>query len=418
MVAARARPAGLAAHRPGRRGGLSGSHLDSGIPIRIVHLITDLDVGGAELMLARLAETLAETGVEGAVISLGTRGALGDRIAHAGIPLFSLDMRPGRPDALAFWRLLRLVRRLRPTVVQTWLYHADFLGLIAGRLAGVPVVWNLRCAELDLRDHPRSLKPLLTALALASRYPSAVICNSSAGRRAHEQLGYAPRRWAIIPNGFDTAVFAPSASRRTKVRHDLGVTETTPLVGVVARWHPMKDHATFARAAAMVRASRLDVRFVLAGRGMDRTNAALRHLIDENVLSGATILCGEVSDAAGLFAALDVAVSSSYSEAFPNVVGEAMACGTPCVVTDVGDAAHIVGDAGIVVPPRDPAALAEGILRLLDLEQSARDALGRAARERILSEFSLARVAAEYEALYRDIAGLPGSLRPSSACVG
>jgi glycosyltransferase involved in cell wall biosynthesis len=383
--------------------------------VHVAHLITDLEPAGAELMLARLVETFAGTQIDNAVISLGTRGPVADRIASAGVPVFALDIRPGRPDPRALWRLVRLLRRLRPALVQTWLYHADFAGLLAGALIRLPVVWNIRCAELDPRDHPSSLTPLLRALALASRYPAAVICNSFAGQRAHEQIGYRPRRWAVIPNGFDTDAFRPQPAARGELRHELGLSPAVPLVGLLARFHPMKDQATFLNAAKQVITTLPDVHIVAAGRGVDAA-PSLREFVREAGLGDRIHLLPGRNDAPRFLAALDVAVSSSYGEAFPNVVGEAMACGTPCVVTDVGDSAQIVGDTGVIVPPRDPAALAAGILRLLDEDETARSARGVAARTRILADFSLTRAAARYEALYREVAGQPASAPDEIVC--
>jgi glycosyltransferase involved in cell wall biosynthesis len=321
--------------------------------------------------------------------------------------VFELGMRSETSALSAVWRLVRLIRQFRPDVLQTWLYHADLAGLVAGTLARVPnIVWNIRCAELDPRDHPRSLPALLRVLAAASHRPSAIVCNSTAGRRAHEALGYHPRLWCVIPNGFDTEAFRPSLTARVELRRELAVPDTITLVGLLARFHPMKDHATFLRCAKIVTAAKPDVHFVAAGAGVDAA-PALNNLVDALGLRGRVHLLQARRDAPRFLAALDVAVSSSYGEAFPNVVGEAMACGTPCVVTDVGDSAQIVGDAGIVVPPRDPVAIATGVLRILDMGEAARDQLGRAARERIVSEFSLGRAAARYEKLYLELAGQP-----------
>jgi glycosyltransferase involved in cell wall biosynthesis len=305
------------------------------------------------------------------------------------------------------WHLVRLLRRLRPDIVQTWLYHADLAGLVAATIARVPhVVWNLRCAELDPRDHPRSLPALLRTLALVSRWPDAVICNAEAGRRAHERLGYTPRRWEIIPNGYDTNAFRPSPGARSSLKHQLGIGDDAMLVGLLARFHPMKDHGTFINAARLVTAAQPNVHFVAAGRGVESA-PPINRLLDDLKLRDRVHLLPEQADASRFLAALDVAVSSSYGEAFPNVVAEAMACGVPCVVTDVGDSAGIVGSAGVVVPPRDPAALAAGIMRILDLTPAAREALGSSARERIVSEFSIGRALARYDHLYADLAGAP-----------
>jgi glycosyltransferase involved in cell wall biosynthesis len=375
--------------------------------VKIVHVITDLDVGGAEMMLARLIARLDPRRIENTVISLTTTGTVGHEIQQTGVPVFALGLRPGQVRTAALWRLVRLLRRLRPDVVQTWLYHADLAGIMAGALAHRPkIVWNIRCADLDPADHPRSLPLVLRTLAFLSRYPAAVICNSTAGRRAHEKLGYTPRRWEIIPNGFDTGLFRPSPDARIDLRRELGLDPGALVVGLLARFHPMKDHATFLRAAWMVAKSHADVHFVAAGRGV-AGNRVLDEVVADLTLGDRVHLLPERNDAPRFLAALDVAVSSSSGEAFPNVVGEAMACGTPCVVTDVGDSAQIVGDAGVMVPPRDAAALAAGVLSLLALDPTSRDNLSFAARERIKSRFSLEGVAVRYEQLYLDIAGQP-----------
>lgn len=369
--------------------------------MKVAHIITSLETGGAETMLTRIVEQGG--GMEHvAVVSLGDAGALAGQIARAGVPVFALGMRPGRPNPGALWRLIRLLRRLKPDVVQTWLYHADFAGLLAASLARHPlVVWNVRCAELDPADHPRSLMVLLKLLARLSHRPAAIVTNSEAGRRAHDALGYRPRAWAVIPNGFNIERFAPDDAAAGELRRELGVDPGTPLVGLLARHHPMKDHATFLKAAG--RALALDpdrrVHFVAAGRGVD-TDPGLRSLARELAVGTRLTLLPERSDAPRFLAALDVAVSSSYGEAFPNVVGEAMACGTPCVVTDVGDSAAVVAGCGVVVPPREPGALAAGIITLLDLDEPARRRLRARARERVVSHFSIAAAAARYRELY------------------
>jgi glycosyltransferase involved in cell wall biosynthesis len=372
-------------------------------PIRVVHLITDLDIGGAEVMLARLVSRLNSTLIQNVVICLSSRGPVADRIERGGVEVFSLGMQAGRPSPFAMWELVRLLGRSRADILQTWLYHADLAGIVAGRLAGIRrIVWNIRCADLDPRDHPASLPVVRRALALASRWPSVVVCNSASGRQAHERLGYAPQHWAVIPNGFDVDVFRPSPSARFEVRRDLGLAPDVPLVGLLARLHPMKDHGTFLQAAKLASSIRPDVQFVAAGRGVDRSEVLASQVADLQLGERIRLLPEQV-DAARFLAALDVAVSSSYGEAFPNVVGEAMACGTLCAATDVGESAAIVGDAGLVVPARNPERLAGGILELLGLDRESRATVSQRARQRILSKFSLDRIAGEYERLYEKL---------------
>jgi glycosyltransferase involved in cell wall biosynthesis len=384
--------------------------------IGVLHVITDLEVAGAEMTLSRIVTRPGRHTVTVAVIALGRRGPLAARIEAAGVPVFALGIRAGVSAAGALWRLVGLLRRFRPDVVQTWLYHADVAGLVAATIARVPhVVWNIRCAELDPRDHPRSLPTLLRTLAFASRWPDAVICNSEAGRRAHERIGYTPRRWEIIPNGFDTNAFRPSRDAPPWLKRELGISDEAMLVGLLARFHPMKDHGTFINAAKIVTAAKPNVHFVAAGSGVESAPAITR-LLDDLELRGHVHLLPEQTDASRFLAALDVAVSSSYGEAFPNVVGEAMACGTPCVVTDVGDSARIVGDAGVIVEARHPAALAAGITRILELTAAARESLGSSARARIISEFSIDRVAARYDLLYANLMGEQMTTDDASIC--
>jgi len=373
--------------------------------IRVVHLITDLDVGGAERALARLVAAMDRTRIDSTVVTLRAGGLLVDEIARHGIPVMGVSARGGTVGPRALWRLVTLLRQLRPTVLQTWLYHADLAGILAGRLAGVPAVaWNIRCAGLEPGDHSRLLRPMLSLLALLSARPAAVVCNSDAGRLAHERLGYHPRRWIMLPNGFDVDALTPDDGARIGLRRELGLAEDVTLVGVVARLHPMKDHATFLMAAAAIATRRRDVHFLLVGRGVT-ASVELGTLIRKLGLDSLVHRMEERLDARAVFGALDVAVSSSYSEAFPNVVAEAMACGTPCVVTDTGESAAIVGETGLVVPIRDPASLAEAILRLLMLEPDQRVELGKRARARIRSEYAIDRIARRYEALYVELAG-------------
>jgi glycosyltransferase involved in cell wall biosynthesis len=383
--------------------------------IRVAHLITDLDTGGAEIMLARLLESDRTSRFAHSVISLTTIGPVGARISKRGIPVFAIGVHPSRPNPLSLLKLVRLLRRLDPDILQTWLYHADLIGLVAGSLARTrSIVWNVRCSSFDLADHHGSFGALLRVLAWMSVRPAAVIYNSHAGRAAHEQYGYAPRRSVVIPNGFDVEDFRPSPGAASALRRRLNLDDRIRIVGNLGRFHPMKDHDNFLNAAALVAQSRGDVHFVAAGRGVD-TNAGLTETIRQLGVGTKVTLLPEQSDAAGFLAALDVAVSSSYSEAFPNVVAEAMACGTPCVVTDVGDSGIIVGTAGRVVPARNAAALAEGILEQLTLDDQQRSRQASAARARIVEEFSIEHASAQYGQLYSSLTGAAAH-RDESAC--
>ena len=209
----------------------------------------------------------------------------------------------------------------------------------------------------------------------------------------------------VIPNGFDLAAFRPDPPARWSVRHELSIPAETPLIGLVGRFHPQKDHQTFVQAAAWLHTRLPETHFLLCGDGITWENPTLAAWIETAGLRPCFHLLGRRDDIPRLTAALDLASSSSaYGEGFSNVIGEAMACGVPCVVTDVGDAALLVGSTGRVVPPRTPQALAQEWYALLALEREGKEQLGRAARQRIEAHFSLPAIVARYEALYAALA--------------
>lgn len=381
--------------------------------IRVTHLITGLGTGGAETALSRLVARMDPARFENRVVGLCGQAdtPVAQAIRHAGVAVETLGMRRGAPNPLSLLRLVRLLGRHRPHVVQTWLYHADLMGLLAARAPGIGVLgsggrlcWNIRCAEMELAAYNPLTRWVRAALARFSPLPDAVVSNSRAAREYHAELGYRPRRWEVIPNGFDTERFRPDPEARAAVRAEWGLGDG-PLVGMVARWDHMKGHDTFCAMAGRVLAARPEVRFVLVGDGMAVDNEALMDHVRRRGVQDALVLAGRRADVERVMTALDVCVLASHGESFPNVVGEAMACATPVAATDVGDAADILGDAGRVVPPRAPAALAAAVLGLLALPGEERRVLGRAARERVVSHYGLEAVVARYEALYAELAG-------------
>ncbi len=372
----------------------------------IAHLITTLERGGAEAMLSKLVRVQATQGVRPVVISLTGAGAYGPELERAGIAVWSLGMRRGVPEPMALFRLIGILRREKPQLLQTWLYHADLLGLLAAPLAGVPrLCWNLRCSDMDRRGYSRLSRWLPRLLACFSGRPDAVLVNSEAGRRLHHQLGYRPRRWQVIANGFDTDLYRPDPAARREVRASLAVPDDALVVGLIARFDPMKDHATFLAAAERVARRHPDARFVLVGRDVEAGNPAFAAAATGQ-LAGRVSLLGIRSDMPRLMAGLDICcLSSAFGEGFPNVIGEAMACGVPCVATDVGDAGWIIGDTGRVVPPVNPTALAEALDDLLELPPDGRQRLGAAARRRIEENFSIGIIAGQYREVYSALMG-------------
>jgi glycosyltransferase involved in cell wall biosynthesis len=371
--------------------------------MKILHIITGLNTGGAEMMLYKLLSAIDGERFENHVISLTGDKVIGEKISALGIPVRYLGMAHGRPDARRFFRLVREIRLLRPDVVQTWMYHADLLGGLAAKLAGVKrLVWNIRHSDLPPEHTKRSTRLTAKLCALLSHWlPDRIICNAQRSVAVHIGLGYKKTLFEVIGNGFDLQRFQPNATAKTLLCRELNVDPATLLVGLAARFDVQKNHRGFIIAAQRIAHEFHNVRFILAGRNVAADNAELRQWLAQTDCAARLHLLGERHDIPLLTAALDVAVSCSiFGEGFPNTVGEAMACGVPCVVSDVGDAAFVVGDTGLVVAPGDTEALAEAMLRLLQMPAGERHALGQQARRRMLENFSLPAIVKKYEALY------------------
>jgi glycosyltransferase involved in cell wall biosynthesis len=266
-------------------------------------------------------------------------------------------------------------------------------------LSRVPVVWNIRSA-IDVNELGPVVAVLARLCARLSRVPAAVVTNSDAAKVLHTRIGYRPRQWLVIPNGFDTERFAPDVTARRDVRRELGLPADALLIGLVARFDPLKDHQSLLRAAGLLRRQLKGPHFVLVGRDITMSNSELREWIEASGVGDRVHLLGERADIPRLTAALDIATCSSYGESFPNIIGEAMACAVPCAVTDVGDAARIVGDTGRVVPPKDAPALASAWQELIELGPEGRRELGLRARARVEERYSLDSVVRQYETLY------------------
>lgn len=370
-------------------------------------IITGLSTGGAETMLQKLLQNLDRNRFAPTVISLTTKGEIGPGIEALGIPVHGLGMQSGCPNPVAFMRLVMLLRKLRPDVVHTWMYHADLLGGLAARLAGIQAVaWGIRHSNLSPDHNKRSTLWVMKVCARASGWlPHRIVTCSERARAVHAAAGYRAERFLLIPNGFDLGSFAPDAAARASVRNELRLPFDAPLVGLIARDNPQKNHIGFVDAAAQVHQILPEVHFVLAGTGIDDGNRQLTHAIERAGLQDRFCLLGRRRDIGRLMAALDVLASPSHGEAFPNVLGEAMACAVPCVVTDVGDSAEIVGDTGRVTPAGDMDGLARHLVELLRLPAKQRQALGVRARDRIRARFEIGDVTRRYEDFYQELCG-------------
>jgi glycosyltransferase involved in cell wall biosynthesis len=368
------------------------------------------------MMLYKLLAETDRTRFEPVVVSLMDGGALRERIEALGVEVHTLGVRPALPTPFDLWRLIRLTRRLRPGLVIGWMYHSCLAVQLARMFSSgpAPVLWSIHYSVSSLAREKWLTAFSIRACALLSRLPGKIIFVSRDGRSKHGPLGFSAENNCVIPNGIDAHTFAPSPGARASVRSELGLPGDALVIGMVSRYHPMKDHANFLRAAALVSKAHPETHFLLVGRGVDGDNGELRRLIRELGLTSRTHLLGERHDIPRLVAALDVfSLSSRYGESFPNVIGEAMACAVPCVVTDVGDASWIVGDTGRTVPPGDAGALARAWAEMIRHGGEGRAALGRAALSRVKELFPVKSVVQRYEAVYEAV--LAGRASESAA---
>lgn len=370
--------------------------------IHVSHVITGLAADGAERMMRNLVTRMDNHRFTNEVISLTTMGDLGAELQAAGIPVRALGLSRNPASFGALPRMKRLFRQSPPDVVQTWMYHADLVGGVVAQWAGFRrVFWSIHHSNLDIDTN--KLLTIATAkicALLSASVPLRIVCCSEAARASHIAFGYRNVKTELIPNGFDTELFRPDAQARKAMRDELNASDEDQLVGLAGRFHPDKDHSNFLAAAESVLARCDNAMFVLCGRDVHWRNSAFMSLLHQFKLRDRVRLLDAVPNIQRFFAAMDVVVSSSRTEAFPLAVGESMACGVPCVVTDVGDSALLVGTTGLIVSSGDSAALAAAIYKLLSGGHTLRNKLGATARRRIQEQFSLDSVVDRYQELY------------------
>lgn len=371
--------------------------------MKILFLTRSLHRGGAETQLVQLAAGLAERGHEVCVAVYYSGGALESELAGRGVRLHDLGKR-GRWDLPGFAaRLVRLVRRERPDVLHAYLTTANLLAASLGLFfPRTRIVWGVRATDMRgmRKDGVASLTMRLETLL--ARRSDLIITNSRASASRLAAHGVDKARIAVVANGIDTSRFAPSPDMRSASREAWGIPAEAVAVGLPARLDPVKDHATFLRAAKCLLETDRGVHFLCAGGGEPGFAAGLRELAASLGIDHAVHWLGEMEDMRKFYAGLDLAVLSSTSESFPNVLCEAMACGVPCVATDVGDCALIVGEEGITVRPGDPEALAKAMQEMIGRIASGSSSPERV-RERVETLFGLDTMVRRSEELLMEI---------------
>lgn len=372
--------------------------------LNVLHVITGLGDGGAEAVLYRLVTHDSEDNHH--VISLSGEGKYGDLLRQHGVNVVALCMPRGRLTLSGCLRLWRYMRNCHPDLVQTWMYHSDLLGGIFARLTGLPVVWGI---HNTLLVPGRSSRSTIFVAQLCSgifrRIPQKIIACAQSAAEVHNKLGYDGQRMVVIPNGYELFQFMPKAELRYKLRTEWGISNDVPIVGMVARFDPYKDHANLFAALGILKRKIGNFKLVLVGVGIDCKNSELKKYISLAGLGEDTYLLGQRNDIPAVMNAIDVHVLSSTAEAFPNVLAEAMACGTPCVSTDVGDAKLIIGDTGIIVEAQNAPALSDAIGELLSewREPCLWKQRQKACWERINQKFSISNMVRGYRAVWGSV---------------
>jgi glycosyltransferase involved in cell wall biosynthesis len=373
--------------------------------MKIVHLITSLELGGSERALERLL--CADRINEHRVICLHEDGFIGPQLRERGIEVDSVHLpRRRMPNPRAIGRLWRLIRKDPPDVLQAWMYHANLLSAVVGKAAGAgSVCWNIRRTGFHEDTLPISTKAVARIGAWLSHFvPRAIIYCAYSAAKWHADFGYDHSRAAVIQNGVDTEQFSPSRLLRNSLRAQLGIGVDTLVIGSVARFHPDKDHHTLLAAVERVAAVYPRLKCVFAGLGTE-PNGPLAALAERAGLANHVVLLGPSSDLPAIMNMLDLHITSSVTEGFPNVIAEAMACGTPCVSTEVGDARLVIGETGWIVPIKSPDLLADAILDALSLRDGSGWQSRRAAvRSYCEANFAMGGMVESYQRVWADSA--------------
>ncbi len=367
--------------------------------ITLIHLITGLHQGGAEAMLYKLLQHTDLDRYTPIVVSMTDQGVYGDKIQALGIRVDTLNLTKNP------WRLLKGIQKFKKLLkqhhvdmVQSWMYHANLFATLANhKKQATKVVWNIRHSLHDLSAEKKTTQWVIKMNAKLSSKPEAIINNSKVSQQQHQAIGFQAKRDVYIGNGFDLEVFQPSHTMDMAFRQQYDLNQETTIIGNIARLHPMKNHIGLLEAFALVmQQAHQSIKLVMVGTGVDQENQLLIEKAQALGIDHHCLFLGALASSQ-VMPALDCYVSSSaWGEGFPNVIGEAMACGVPVVATNVGDSQTVVGHLGTVVPPDDSQALAKAIMEQLQCPKNP-----QALRQWIAQHYSIKSIAADYENLYQ-----------------
>jgi glycosyltransferase involved in cell wall biosynthesis len=367
---------------------------------KVIHVITSLSTGGAEITLYRLITSSRKQKI--IVICLTGNEVVGERIARYGCDVVYLNMPHGKVTLNGMVILINTIRNFKPDIVFGWMYHGNLAAVLGMKLGSrnSKLFWNIRQSLDTYKQEKVMTRYVILANKYFSNLPDAIVYNSRTALKHHVQFGFSSKRNFIIPNGVDTNVFKQKIHLKKSIREKYGIDSTLKVIGLVARYHPVKGHEYFFHSARILSKWRDDVCFVLAGRNVSWDNKKLLSLIVKLGIKEKVYLLGEISNIVDLNNIFDLATSTSLVEGFSNTTVEAMACGIPCIVTDVGDSSEIVGKYGRAVPSKDSYAFADACNELLSLDKRELKFLGDASRERVVKNYGIQEFVCRYEELF------------------
>lgn|SRR5699024_3496681 len=367
---------------------------------KITHIITGLNMGGAETMLFKLLKYMDREKYDAEVISMMDEGVYGSKIRNLGINVHSLNMTQGKPSIKGFIKAKKYI--LNSDIIQTWMYHADLFGYFLYKFSKTKkLIWGIRRNNLDPSLNKKTTLSIAKFNSNLSKKVDTVVSCSIKAKKTHLKFGYHDKNMIVIPNGFELERFRRIEESKKQVSSIINKGMDIPYIIHVGRYNILKDHKNFLKALGMIKKQGIQFHAIMIGSQVNNQNAELMDLISKYDLHSQVNLLDRRDDIPVLMSGSDIFVSSSIDEGFPNVVGEAMACETPCVVTDAGDSAYIVGDTGKVVPIQNSNALANAIMELLSLTEEERNNLGTQARKRVIEKFDIKKVTNQFEQLYQ-----------------
>ena len=366
-----------------------------------LHIITSLNIGGAESMLHRLIKFKPELIDSTIVVSLTDDGKIGLMLKDMGVTVISLEMHNWFSILSVIFKLKKIIQKEKPKIIHTWMYHANLLGGIAALMANNKnIIWSIRRSNLKYSESISTFFVMKIGALLSNIIPRKIVSVAESGVKNHEKYGYKKNKMIVIPNGFDLIKLKRDLLQRKIIRRKLDIFDDQLIIGSVGRFHDSKDYESLVASAPAVIRKFKNIKYMLIGRDIDSKNFTLMNWIAKTGYSSHFLLLGEINDVAKYMSAMDIFCLSSITEGFPNVVGEAMSMALPCVVTDVGDIKKLVGDTAIIVEPSNKQMLSQGLCEMLSHNTVKRNKIGLKGRQKVEEEFPLSLICKKYYDLY------------------